>query len=203
MKTFIGLVIVAVIAGGGWYWLSNNNETEVSVEATESPIATLPGLGGEGPEPINFTEPPEATAEESVQPIATPTRVPPVFRTPTPTPTPSPAPLLVFREVTEMNATGEHGVMLVTADAQGRAVINFNVVGTPAGVIQPAYIYRGANCQVSGEVIFGINPLMNGSSMTILPIRATELLFGSGDPLRLVVHLTADNTTRAACAVIR
>ena len=203
MKTFLVILLIIGLGWAGWSYWGKDQVNDIAVVNTETPYPTFTplGQGGEGPEPEDFVdETPTPTPVRT--PVLTPRPTP--LRTPTPTPTPAPTPVLVFRDVTEMNGSGEHGKMLISADAQGRAVINFNVVGTPAGVLQPAYIYRGASCSASTEVVFQVNPLMNGSSYTALPVQANDLLFGSDGSLRLVIFQSyAEGSARAACAVIR
>ena len=197
MKTFFALLLIAIVGWGGWYiWHDNGTDDQTALISTDTPYPTFTSLGqgGEGPEPSDIVNP---------TPTPTPQRTPvPTVRR-TPTPTPSPAPLLVFRDVTSMNGSGENGVMLIHTNEQGQAVIDFNIVGAPAGIYQPAYIYRGASCEGDVEAVFGLNALINGSSSTVLPIRAIDLVSGS-DPLRLVIHESASQmNTRFACAVVR
>lgn len=225
MKTFITLVLIAVVAWGGWHLLKNTG-TQVSVQATESPTATTPGLGGEAPEPSNYVEPTdEATAQGSAQTVATKsptattrvasrTPVPVVRSTPTPTstsaptsiptasssPSPSPTAVLAFRTIAGMNGYGEAGTMVISSTADGQTQISFNIPNAPGTGQQPAYIYRGAGCSTSNEVAYRLNPLSGGSSTTILPISASELL--SQNSLQAVVHMNADSMTRVACTSI-
>lgn len=205
MKKLLVILLIIGLGWAGWSYWGRDQANDIAVVNTETPYPTFTplGQGGEGPEPEDFVDE-EGTPTPTPAITAIPRATITPLRTPTPTPTPAPTPVLVFRDVTEMNGTGEHGKMLISADAQGQAVINFNVVGTPDGVLQPAYIYRGASCNTSTDVVFQVNPLMDGSSYTALPVPANDLLFGSDGSLRLVIFQSySEGSARAACAVIR
>ncbi len=211
MKTFLALVLAAVLVWGGWNWISNH-KTEVSIETTESPEAIMPGLGGEGPEPVNYEDAGDTDIgglSETSAPVVSPT---PVIRVaspraatprPTPTPTATPAPVLAFRNIDSMNGSSETGVMVITSADNGNAVINFNMNSYPGGVSQPTYIYRGTSCQGSEQIVWALNPMFNGSTMTSLPVKASDLISGQGGPYYLVIHQSAENDTRVSCALIR
>ncbi len=207
MKTFLVLVLIAVVGWAGWHWLAGKNTT-VSVNATESPSPeqTLPGLGGQGPEPAGYTD--DESASQTSVPVAVTsphTTTPARTATPRPvasrTPTPSSAPVVAFRSLSALNGSGENGVMSITSAENGNAVINFNMDGMPAGVQQPVYIYSGESCQGSEHVAWGLNPMVNGSGMTILPIKASDLIRSNGT-LYLVVQQSTSNNTRVSCAAL-
>jgi hypothetical protein len=102
--------------------------------------------------------------------------------------------------MTALNGSGESGVLLISTAPNGYSQLNFNVNGTPAGTQQPTYIYRGTSCQTSAEIVWGLNPTVNGSTMTILPIRPADLL--ASDNLYVVIQQSTNNNTRVSCTQI-
>ena len=185
------LLIIAVIWGGCYVWSQRGND-ETAV-ATETPSPTF--FRGEGGQDIENESVPFDQDMES--PVPTPTPIV-IFRTVTPQPTPTP--VLAFRAVNSLNGSGQFGVALISADVNGNAKVWFNVNGSPAGVLQPAFIYLGTNCMTADVLGFRLEPLFDGSSTTTLNIKASNLLAGN---YVIVIHKSADEMeTRFACAQI-
>src|SRR5258708_7243425 len=194
MKSFFVLLLIVLAGWGAWYFVHRaNTDNSVAVVNTETPVP-LYGQGGQGTVPPGGYVEPGTTSQGSTQTVATRTPtpvvrrtpVPNIHRTPVPVPTatqspapteaPTPEPVLAFRDLGGINGFSEKGTLVISSTADGRTQINFNVANAPSTGTQPAYIYRGASCQASQEVVFGLNPLVAGSSVTILPISAANLL---------------------------
>ncbi|HEY4520457.1 MAG TPA: hypothetical protein VJJ72_01495 [Candidatus Paceibacterota bacterium] len=191
MKIFLSLLVAALIVGGVWFWANNGSLEEQVTEVENTPLTALePDAGGQEDE---ISPMPTATPEAQ-EPIS-----PPIARVQA-TPTPTPAP--VFRTVNQLNSSGESGVVAITVDANGRAVVSFNVVGAPAGIGQPAYIYRGV-CSSAQEVVYRLEPLINGSSSTTLDVSFNSLVNGEGS-LAIIIHKSVEELEhRFACAQLR
>src|SRR3989344_3974280 len=91
------------------------------------------------------------------------------------TDTPSPTPLML--DVTP--------TAIVTPE-NGKAAVGFNLVGGPVGIYQAAYIYSGT-CAGLGSTRYNLNPLMNGSSYTVLNVDIDTLMRTEGH-LAIVVY---------------
>lgn len=203
MRALLVILLIIVVGWAGWYlWSKSQNSNNVALNnysntASSSPLETIPGYGGQGPEPSNYTI---ATAT----PISTPKRTAVSTPKPTPRATPSPtaAPFVAFRTISGLNGFSENGVMAITSTADGKTQLNFNVPDAPNTGSQPMLIYSGPSCLGSTQAAYALNPLINGSSMTILPISPQNFVSGSGG-LQLVIQMAMNNNTRVACAVIR
>jgi len=82
----------------------------------------------------------------------------------------------------------------------GKVEVMIQLENVPAGVLQPAHLHLGS-CDVLGKIVFSLNPVVDGSSQTILNVSGEE--FQSQLPLAVNVHKSEDELgISVACGFI-
>src|SRR5947209_5290902 len=82
------------------------------------------------------------------------------------------------------NNSNELGVA-VLQKINGKLVVKINLKGQPANLAQPAHIHLGS-CPNPGVVKYPLNPVLNGTSETVLDTNGDDLL--KMMPLAINVH---------------
>ena len=178
MKTL--LVVLTVVGVGilGWlYW----DYRSVNPEPVPSSLTALDDLSS-----TDTPSPTPLMLDVTPAPIVTP--IPSTPR-PTATPTPTPSPRItgpIFVSMNAQNSSGQFGTAAIVTTENGKAAVGFNLVGGPVGIYQAAYIYSGT-CAGLGSTRYNLNPLMNGSSYTVLNVDIDTLMRTEGH-LAIVVY---------------
>lgn len=193
MKTFITLLVIVAIGFGVWkFWSANN--TNVAYQSTDSTSATSSPYVTDYPA---ITEAPVATSQASatVAPRNTATPAPGLGGSAT---LPPRAP--IFANLASMNGSQESGVVALTANDNDLATFTFNMNNYPYGESQKVAIV-GGTCSSMGNVAWWLQPLMNGSSMSILQTNYLDI--AQSKTRYAVVVYGLDNQTPYACGQLR
>ncbi len=83
------------------------------------------------------------------------------------------------------NNSGQAGTATLVNNASGNAEVRLNLGGTESTVPQPAHIHVGT-CDSIGEILYPLNDVVNGSSITTLNVPVPEIV--KNFPLALNVH---------------
>ena len=114
--------------------------------------------------------------------------------------TPTTLPKEVEVSLNTQNNSNELG----TAQLQkinGKLMIKINLKGQPEGSSQPAHIHLGS-CPTPGAIKYNLNPVVKGSSETVLDTNGDDLL--KILPLAINVHMSdKEMTNYVACGDIK
>lgn len=86
------------------------------------------------------------------------------------------------------NNSGEDGVAILTEEGN-KVRVRVSVANSPKDVSQPAHIHLGS-CPKPGEVKYPLNPVVNGSSETVLDTTFAQMQLAG--ELALNIHKSAD-----------
>lgn len=78
-------------------------------------------------------------------------------------------PLSVTVAMAAQNNSGETGTAVLTKLEDGKTKVTLNLTGAPQNITQPAHIHLGS-CAALGDVLFPLQPPLNGQSETLLDI---------------------------------
>lgn len=96
------------------------------------------------------------------------------------------------------NDLGQSGSAALTENADGKLVVELTLTGETFPDPQPAHIHSGA-CPMPGVVAYPLTNVVDGQSVTTLPLSWSELI-ASGAPLAINVHKsTAEASIYTAC----
>ena len=99
-----------------------------------------------------------------------------------------------------LNNSSELGSALLQK-VNGKLVVKISLKGEPQGSSQPAHIHLGS-CPNPGVVKYPLNPVVNGTSETLLDTTGDDLL--KMMPLSINVHMSdKDMKTYVACGDIK
>ncbi len=98
------------------------------------------------------------------------------------------------RGMAAQNNSGESGSITLFKRGEKTTLVVVNVVSEPAGRNQPAHIHRGHACDsLDPKPAFGLAPVVNGVSRTLVKVPEARLLSGN---YVVNVHSSASNMTR-------
>lgn len=98
------------------------------------------------------------------------------------------------RGMAAQNNSGQPGTITLFKRGAKTTLVVVNVVGEPAGRSQPAHIHRGHACDtLDPKPAFGLAPVVNGVSRTLVKVPESRLLSGN---YVVNVHSSAQNITR-------
>lgn len=89
--------------------------------------------------------------------------------------------------LTEENKSSQSGTATLTEES-GNTTVAIDLTGFVTGVSQPAHIHMGA-CPDVSEVKYPLENVVDGKSVTVLPVTLSEIK--EGLPLALNVHKSA------------
>lgn len=200
MKTFITLLVLVALGFGAWeLWGTNKNAVDVAYQSSDTASASVSPYVTDYP---SITQTPVATSQASA--TTTPRATPRKTATPAPgiggTGTPPPrAP--IFTNLTSRNDSGESGVVALTANRNDLATFDFNMNGFPVGISQKVGILNGT-CDRLSTVAWWLEPLMNGTSMSILQNDYLEIA-QSKNRYAIVVYGPNNSDLVYACGQLR
>lgn len=93
-------------------------------------------------------------------------------------------------QLDEQNDLGQTGVVTLTEDPAGQLIVSLNMTGGTFTPPQPAHIHSGA-CPEPGAVVYALNNVVDGESITTLEDVTWEQLVEVGEPLAINVHKSA------------
>ncbi len=98
------------------------------------------------------------------------------------------------RGMAAQNNSGESGSITLFKRGEKTTLVVVNVVDEPAGRSQPAHLHRGHACDtLDPKPAFGLAPVVNGVSRTLVKVPESRLLSGN---YVVNVHSSAQNMTR-------
>lgn len=196
MKTFITLLVLVALGFGAWeLWGANKNGADVAYQSSGTASASASPYVTDYP---SITEAPVATSQPSATttPRKTATPAPGVGGAGTPPPR---AP--IFTTLTSQNDSGESGVVALTANSNDLATFTFNMNGYTVGASQKVGILNGT-CSSLGTVAWWLEPLQNGTSMSILQNDYLDIA-QSKNKYAVVVYSPNDSSLVYACGQLR
>jgi len=84
----------------------------------------------------------------------------------------------------ELNDSGESGTATLV-EKDGKVEVTVDMLGAPAGVVQPSHIHTG-DCANTGAVVYPLEFPTDGQAVTTLPVGFDELK--AQQPLLINVH---------------
>lgn len=103
-------------------------------------------------------------------------------------------------ELSAQNGSGETGYATLTPHGDG-TLVEIHLQGGPAGVAQPAHIHPGTCAKLDPKPKFGLKPVKDGMSSTVVPVSIKTLL---ASPMAINVHESAKDIKKyVACGDIK
>jgi hypothetical protein len=98
------------------------------------------------------------------------------------------------------NNSGERGTVKLTPMGD-KTKVEVSLRGEPKGVAQPAHVHEGTCAQLDPKPKYGLNNIVNGKSVTEVPVKIDEL---TGGGLAVNVHKSTDDLkTYVACGDLK
>ncbi|GAC1303848.1 MAG: hypothetical protein NVSMB19_14200 [Vulcanimicrobiaceae bacterium] len=98
------------------------------------------------------------------------------------------------RGLAQQNNSGETGSVTLFKRGETTTLVVINLAQQPQGRAQPAHVHRGHACDtLDPKPAFGLAPVVNGVSRTLVKVPESRLLSGN---YVVNVHSSAQNMTR-------